>query len=1688
MKKIILVSFLTLLFSGNTNAQCVITNLQDANGNYIPLNYECPYAGFNLSGTYNGVVYSGDAWLKPAAGNTLGQLRKPLIFVEGLDLDTEHHDTHRHGSRGWPNFISGIASETDPSEIIFDHLPILISELHNRGYDIFYLDFYDGTTYMQGNAMVLVDLIQKITLNYAGPDNHSIVVAGASMGGQIAKYALSYMEKNNIKHCVGEYISIDSPHQGANIPMGMMQMLEQIAPLSDELQKYKDYLYSPAPMQLLINHSYSGAAGYRQSWLSDLAALGNYPKFCRKVAITNGSKTADELFSAGNQLADFQVNSLSPCNGNNFIRCKIHSNSGVGTPSFVYQGKFLKGANILEMLTNIGLCEGQCIACIADPTLFYDFKLFAVPLTTPAYDNAPGGKRNSLVQFGQKIDRSIGALIQNNTSLNWSINSYVKSVNENYHCFIPTISGLDINTTDLLYNVNSNLPDQTRPYPSIFPFDAYYAPSGNNEFHVEITGDATQGNIQWTLNELSKSDMRLTNTLNSSSPNNGTFNFGRRENRFIKYLYIGAGGNLYVNGNIPSDFGSATTPPIPGGTSVPDPGSSLTVETCFCDNSRIEVLNNGKIILGDNSNGNIGNLIFHSGTQLILRSGSTIKINEGSKLTIEPGANLIMEDNVTILLEGPNALFDVQGALNQVTINGTNNLSVLRGAATTGGTLKLSTGSINMQSNSHFVVDDCRVLLNDVILSYQQDADFTLNGSNAYIDVPQPCNISIGSGHSMIVKKGADLTGGTLNLNSGLFDLYTNGVLTSDHCKIVLNDYTFNYYHHAQINLNGEEAMLQFGGLINLQSQADLHFSGDGYFGFKLNPIGNGDINIHGDASNSITLIGSGKSDKIAEVVSPTYVKADDQIKMQTMQDGLVEFGNYSSWLMASSYKLKNLMATSIPGHAANSNGFWVCAVPNHEIRDVTFKALNHGLSAYLMWGSANTLRINDCSFEQCYNGLKFVDKGVQLNNLDFVDCNLPIDGINASTTSSFKNVAIYNAGSNYNNAIKLLSSGTAAFYFQNLSISENPYGGYNTGIFLDGPSLTNIKCSSVDALTTSIYLHDNASLNLSPLNYDPATDPLGQNSFSQKFGGNNILRSGGGIDAVSSNLLILQDGFNDLSVDNSNGLNRFALSGSTFSWSWINGERILPAHNNKWDNIDPSVSPPYNTTTGLSLTDLHKGGGGSGNVKVIDYTPNFNSCVNGPTSSETGDYGERGIPLSYCPRCPDINGDNFSYTPMREAIETSLEASVDTINPNSFYDAFNMFNEIMNTLSTYEEDRINWNSEFAYLKMKELFGTLVREDRIVPLDESNEYCIKLIEVEKRMIELSREKDDDFHEFYYTIDLATTLRLIGNYQSALDVLNALAPCLKLDDAQVKFLDNWLASIQAEQLLKTGLIGIFDFDNYAGMNTSNREFKKIGNTQANIDTVVHLSELPPMPINQQFALDNSNFKYSISSRFDSVSVNYHIKKSDWNNNLVWEQDFDGRNKGIDSIKAILIDDNNNLYVTGKSWNGVDFDVLTIKYDTAGNTYWIAKYNDNQIGNDEPLGFEIDSVFHIKVYVHSYNDSIAKYKTIYYSQCDSSCTQNYRIKNSKNEKSKISSDGNLDLIVYPIPAADKLSLVLNSENSSQTFLLNMFDMTGRLVFSKNISYKYVMDLSSLTKGVYQLVVSDHSHSLKQRIVID
>lgn len=241
--------------------------------------------------------------------NTVG-FNQPVIIVEGFD----------------PQNSRTLLSSISPSNNLYcisnasvtNHTNMLDS-LRAYGHDVLIVDFKDGGTYVERNALALVEALNYINLHKEGKDELTLV--GASMGGLISRYALLYMERHQLDHHCKLWISFDSPHKGANVPIGIQMMIDfiydnlsqmpyaiqkQVPPLRDQV------LNCPAAREMLVTHYTEVKKGFygpcpEYHTLYDTLNSWGFPS-CRKVALSDGNYNGgDQGFNAGQNLVYFQL-------------------------------------------------------------------------------------------------------------------------------------------------------------------------------------------------------------------------------------------------------------------------------------------------------------------------------------------------------------------------------------------------------------------------------------------------------------------------------------------------------------------------------------------------------------------------------------------------------------------------------------------------------------------------------------------------------------------------------------------------------------------------------------------------------------------------------------------------------------------------------------------------------------------------------------------------------------------------------------------------------------------------------------------------------------------------------------------------------------------------------------------------------------------------------------------------------------------------------------------------------------------------------------------------------------------------------------------------------------------------------------------------------------------------------------
>lgn len=261
----------------------------------------------HIQGTQNYLGKANGATLAIDYSGTVEEIRNPLIIVEGFDPGAVINPEEIFGDNDLVSFLR---------EVEFSGSAALDNLLRGgaQQFDLIYVNWDKGTDVIQRNAYLLKEIIQWV--NYEKVDDSiQNVILGQSMGGLVARYALKDMEDHNKDHDTRLYISHDSPHLGANVPLAYQaaarharrqyirspyQLLagELVVPIFNEGVSVNDYLNlidEYAVKQMLyqwMETDYSINNTIHQQWQTELAGLG-FPEDTRNVSIANGDQCAN---------------------------------------------------------------------------------------------------------------------------------------------------------------------------------------------------------------------------------------------------------------------------------------------------------------------------------------------------------------------------------------------------------------------------------------------------------------------------------------------------------------------------------------------------------------------------------------------------------------------------------------------------------------------------------------------------------------------------------------------------------------------------------------------------------------------------------------------------------------------------------------------------------------------------------------------------------------------------------------------------------------------------------------------------------------------------------------------------------------------------------------------------------------------------------------------------------------------------------------------------------------------------------------------------------------------------------------------------------------------------------------------------------------------------------------------------
>ncbi len=274
-------------------------------------------------------------------------------------------------------------------------------------------------------------------------------------------------------------------------------------------------------------------------------------------------------------------------------------------------------------------------------------------------------------------------------------------------------------------------------------------------------------------------------------------------------------------------------------------------------------------------------------------------------------------------------------------------------------------------------------------------------------------------------------------------------------------------------------------------------------------------------------------------------------------------------------------------------------------------------------------------------------------------------------------------------------------------------------------------------------------------------------------------------------------------------------------------------------------------------------------------------------------------------------------------------------------------------------------------------------------------------------------------------------------------------------------------------------------------------------------------------------------YSIGSgtNYDYATIKYNSAGG-----TVWAKRYNGLGNNDDEAYAVALDGQANVYVTGYSiGSGTDYDYATIKYNSAGDTVWVRRYNGPGNSDDEASALALDGQANIYVAGYSTDSGTDDYAIVKY---NSSGVQQWVVRyngpgNSDNWANAIAVDGagniyvtgrsvgsgtdfdyatikyvqtiqgleekcssisasGIQLKVYP-NLAKSLSNIRYSLPKDSRISLQLYDISGRLVKTfvneqkKQGNYSATLNSKTLSAGIYFLSLATEKQRIIERLVV-
>lgn len=624
-----------------------------------------------------------------------------------------------------------------------------------------------------------------------------------------------------------------------------------------------------------------------------------------------------------------------------------------------------------------------------------------------------------------------------------------------------------------------------------------------------------------------------------------------------------------------------------------------------------------------------------------------------------------------------------------------------------------------------------------------------------------------------------------VHFNSGsILKIKSGGkLIIADNSKLIIEEGAKLIFEAgAIIELNGDNALLEFKGKLHLGKDAIFTFTHPGHpeSGYLLfdNPnwYDNNVTSVGNDCNSAFYLEGTSINDRVLEINQYALRDPDNCIfKFFTIKTGTVQLHGNTRLDIQGDIRLLNARVMSVD--AVKGDGVFMYGQLNLFVGS-KFLNLNEGINANLL--STNYLNVNTCQFTQCGIGVNNKGNFAHISNsiFEYTENNTAI-GVNLTATTK----PSYLLGNEFINLAQPVVAVVPAFapviMLNNIIHSSWLVPNTYEAIRIENGRL-NMGCNTIENYVTGIHAKYMATLDM---------------SGASNLGSNDVKNTVNAMVFKNAGYFYLFGGHNNFSP-------KLFPNGLVASGNLVGGVIAAPTikcNVNQWTG-NGTYSPINGTDYQLSILGLNNI---SWIVTLDDPTPAaWNGC--------------QIVLPDPCDNPPCEAADRMSYTGaatisnmfyQNVEIDSAYNDAVSRIDSTSAgnLDAFNRLRLIVTTLLSNPNlnDKIVQNNSYYLMQTALADLVLLQEQGELNLNISIDECFTNLYtyIDNKIIEAISSQNYT-SQLYFSLDKAHLKWLQGNRTEAINILNNMLSWVGVDE--IDNIQYWqcVYSLQNDAILGT----------------------------------------------------------------------------------------------------------------------------------------------------------------------------------------------------------------------------------------------------------------------------------------------